>query len=675
MRTRSLFLLTLTLLAIAVFLALGIWQMERRSWKLDLIARVERHIAQPATPAPNPMEWPALNEHDDAYRHVTVRGQFLHDYETYVQAVTAQGPGFWVLTPLRTAEGYIILINRGFVPPEKRDIPHRDEVLTDDVVSVTGLLRMNEPKGRFMRANVPADDRWYSRDVYAIAGKHSLLHVAPYFIDADATPNAGGYPLGGLTVVSFYNQHLVYALSWFAMALGLGLRTVTALGLHRRVSLRAFTGRSGYGRAMEISTAIEHTTNRKNLLQLLYLRGIAIAGQLATILIVRYGFQITLPMSTMLGVIGCLVLLNIVSFYRYRAGTQITSTELLVELLLDAAALTAQLHLSGGAANPFVSLFLLQVIIGAILLSPRYAWTLFAATFACYVALTFHAHTLEPLYPPHLSEHFNLPILGMLISYTLAAFLLVFFITKISANLKERDTLLARLKQQSLEEEHVVRIGLLAAGAAHELGTPLTTISVILKDLQSLPAPESKAELNEDIATMQRELERCKNIVSGILLSSGQVRGEGAKITGLRAFMTATVADWNASRAPDWLDYRYNAADMPIVSDTVLRQMLFNLLDNAVEASPTWVGIDITSNETTLTVRVEDHGVGFSNEAIRNFGTPYASSKGGHGRGLGLFLVANTLRKLGGEAQASNTETGAMVTLTIPLAAIRSEKP
>ena len=138
--------------------------------------------------------------------------------KTLVQAVTDDGRGFWVVTPLRTTDGNIVLVNRGFVPPERRD-PRRDgEGDPTGAVTITGLLRMTEPKGAFLRTNDPAANRWYSRDVAAIAAARGLAQVAPFFIDADATPNPGGYPIGGLTVIAFANNHLIYALTWFALA-------------------------------------------------------------------------------------------------------------------------------------------------------------------------------------------------------------------------------------------------------------------------------------------------------------------------------------------------------------------------------------------------------------------------------------------------------------------------
>lgn len=213
-------LATLGLLAAtvcAVCVALGTWQLQRRVWKLDLIARVEARIrAEPAT-APAPDDLPAPTRASDEYRRVRAEGVFLHARETLVQAVTDRGPGFWVVTPLRRADGTTILINRGFVPPDRRAPASREP--GPDEARVTGLLRLSEPGGAFLRANDPVAERWYSRDVAAIAAARGLTLVAPYFVDADAKPNPGGLPVGGLTVVAFRNDHLVYAVTWYVLAL------------------------------------------------------------------------------------------------------------------------------------------------------------------------------------------------------------------------------------------------------------------------------------------------------------------------------------------------------------------------------------------------------------------------------------------------------------------------
>jgi surfeit locus 1 family protein len=207
------------LLLAAVFVALGTWQMQRLFWKLDLIERVEARIHAEPVPAPARAAWSAVSREKDEYRHVTVTGLFQHDKTVLVQAVTERGAGFWVLTPMRLADEASVLINRGFVPTDRSDPAARlASEIAAGPVTITGLLRISEPDGGFLRANDPANDRWFSRDVAAIAASKGIADIAPYFVDADATPNAGGLPIGGLTVVTFRNSHLVYALTWYALA-------------------------------------------------------------------------------------------------------------------------------------------------------------------------------------------------------------------------------------------------------------------------------------------------------------------------------------------------------------------------------------------------------------------------------------------------------------------------
>ncbi len=198
--------------AIAGFLGLGIWQLERRSWKLALIAHTEQQLRSAPTPAPGPAAWAGIDR-DDVYRPVIATGRYLPGRDTLVQAVTELGGGFWVMTPLQ-ATGFTVLVNRGFVPADARG---RIGPPPPGEVRVRGLLRVSEPEGGFLRSNDPAAGRWYSRDVAAIARAGRLSGVAPYFVDAAAS-RTSGWPRGGLTVVRFRNSHLSYALTWFAMA-------------------------------------------------------------------------------------------------------------------------------------------------------------------------------------------------------------------------------------------------------------------------------------------------------------------------------------------------------------------------------------------------------------------------------------------------------------------------
>ncbi|TGX54792.1 SURF1 family protein [Sphingomonas gei] len=229
---RALFV-ALALLAAIGFAALGVWQVERRAWKLDLIERVDARLHAAPAPLPDPRQWASIDPRDYEYRRVRVTGIFRHDREALVQALTERGAGAWVLTPLRTPEG-VVLVNRGFVPQERRDPATRAAGQSAGQATVTGLMRVSEPRGGFLRTNDPAADRWYSRDVAAIARARGLGSVAPFFIDADAAPNPGGYPVGGLTVIQFRNSHLVYALTWFALAALSGAAAVLALRMRRR---------------------------------------------------------------------------------------------------------------------------------------------------------------------------------------------------------------------------------------------------------------------------------------------------------------------------------------------------------------------------------------------------------------------------------------------------------
>jgi surfeit locus 1 family protein len=216
---RTALLSSFLLLACAGFIALGIWQIERLGWKRDLIARVDSRVHAEPVQAPARAQWSNINRQDDEYLHVQVSGVFDNSKETYVYASTELGAGYWVLTPLREPDGDTVLINRGFVPLDKKAPSTRIAGQVEAPVTIKGLLRLSEPKGTFLRSNVPQDDRWYSRDVIAIAAKRGLHDVAPYFIDADKSTVNGGYPVGGLTQIKFPNSHLQYAITWFVMAL------------------------------------------------------------------------------------------------------------------------------------------------------------------------------------------------------------------------------------------------------------------------------------------------------------------------------------------------------------------------------------------------------------------------------------------------------------------------
>jgi two-component system sensor histidine kinase RegB len=418
------------------------------------------------------------------------------------------------------------------------------------------------------------------------------------------------------------------------------------------------------------SAGSDDAIGRKNMQLLVQLRWIAVAGQIATILVVQYGLGIDLPVHAMVTTVLALAAFNAASFIYWR-DNDATESETLFALLVDVAALTAQLYLSGGTGNPFVFLYLLQVILGAVLLRPLSAWTMLAITSLCFAALTQWHRPLHIATNP--AEGMSAPyVLGLLLCFVLDAVLLAVFVTRINANLRARAARLAGLRQRAAEEEHIVRMGLLASGAAHELGTPLATLAVILGDWRRMAPFRDDAELRAELDEMQAQVQRCKTIVTGILLSAGSARGEASMPTTLGAFIDDTVAHWRATRAGSALRVTTAIdAGLPIVSDSALKQMIDNVLDNALEASPKDIALDVRSDAETLTLSISDDGPGFPPAMLEEFGKPYQSSKGRPGGGLGLFLVVNVARTLGGGATARNKpEGGATVTLTLPLSAI-----
>jgi two-component system, sensor histidine kinase RegB len=427
--------------------------------------------------------------------------------------------------------------------------------------------------------------------------------------------------------------------------------------------------------------APEGASGHKNMLQLIRLRWIAVYGQIITIVVVIFGFDIQLPLPHMLEVLACQVAFNIASHLRWHERPFVTSRELFMALLVDVGMLTAQLYLSGGATNPFAFVYLLQVIICAVLLEAWSTWLIVAITSLCFAGLS-NFYVPLSLPPDHASGVFSLYVEGMLISFLLIAALLAVFITRIGSNRRAGDAQLAALRQRAAEEDHIVRMGLLASGAAHELGTPLATLAVILGDWRHMPEFSNNPVLLEELGEMQVQLQRCKTIVSGVLLSAGQARGESSVKTTLNTFLGDIADEFRATRPVVTFVYdNHIEQDMVVAFDSALKQMICNVLDNALEASPRWLRLRVTRAADQLILEISDHGHGFAPGMLDQLGRPYQSTKGKVGGGLGLFFVVNVARKLGGSVTAHNrnqTEAGpdaagAVVQLTLPLSAISLE--
>jgi surfeit locus 1 family protein len=220
---------------LAVLVGFGLWQLARLAWKEDLIARVEMRTHAPATPIPSEADWPNVSVSRDEYHRINASGHFQHAREALVYTVLSEpkgrfsGQGYWVLTPLELGSGAIVIVNRGFVPLERKDPATRRDGQIEEPVTVTGLLRMPEIPNWFTPAIELARGVWYRRDPAEIARYFNLVRTAPFMIDADAALVLGALPQGGETRLVFPNNHLGYALTWFGLALALlGVFTVFA---------------------------------------------------------------------------------------------------------------------------------------------------------------------------------------------------------------------------------------------------------------------------------------------------------------------------------------------------------------------------------------------------------------------------------------------------------------
>lgn len=205
------------------FVLLGNWQVRRYHLKLKIAHDVATRVHAPPVAAPGPAQWPRIAAGHEQYLHVSLHGQFVSGAQTLVHGPSSEGYGYWVMAPLRTDRGFIVLVNRGYIPS---GLPGTNAFAQVEPpggeVSLTGLLRLTEPRGGFLRHNQPQKNLWYSRDVAAIAAAHRLpaRQVAPYFVDADAVPNGRQWPAAGLTNTHFYNHSFGYAVTWYLLALG-----------------------------------------------------------------------------------------------------------------------------------------------------------------------------------------------------------------------------------------------------------------------------------------------------------------------------------------------------------------------------------------------------------------------------------------------------------------------
>lgn len=422
---------------------------------------------------------------------------------------------------------------------------------------------------------------------------------------------------------------------------------------------------------MNESIKINTRTNQKNLRQLLILRTIAIIAQFITIIIVDIFFKISLPKNLMFLVIFFLILFSIKSFYNLKKN-KVSDKNLFIELLFDVSAFALQIYFSGGISNPFISLFLLQVIIGAILLKPFFAWLITIITCIFYILLSnfFYVinfdlidHTTMQNHHHNHHENFSLHLHGMLVSYIILAILLIIFIGKIIKNIRDGEQKIHDLEQQFLKEKQLVEMGLFATSSAHNLGSPLSTISIIISDWKKIHHDKN---LQDDIKIIDSQLQKCKNILSEILNYSGKSRLESFKSQSLKNCCEKFVHNWQKSCEIKEFEYEFLCTiEQPFFFDNILTPAIYNVFNNALEAYKKNIKIIFSNDKNNLIIKIIDDGDGFDEKILKNLGKPNLSTK--KSSGLGLYLTIKTLEKIKGNLIVKNLKNyGTQVEILIP---------
>ena len=422
-------------------------------------------------------------------------------------------------------------------------------------------------------------------------------------------------------------------------------------------------------------------------------------------LLVLWGAQRWLTIGnrelTLLAVIvAALAAFNLLTWWRLRRPWPVTDLELFGQLCVDVFALGGLLYLSGGSANPFVSLFLVPLTITAAILPQTYAWAMACLTLAGYTLLLFvsvplpatgvdlplldwltgatpgAATELSNAHAAHLghgghgspSSGFALHLLGMWFNFLVSALIIAFFLARLAATLRERERELAAAREDALRHEQILAVGTLAAGAAHQLGTPLATMAVVLRDLELDHGDQPG--LGSDLGLLRRQVDNCKELLGQLLSAAGRPRGgEGAQRP-IDAYLAAIVDQWRLLRPQVVLatDWQGPAPAPAILVEPTLEQALLNLLDNAADVSPAEVVMNARWDDSRCVIDILDRGPGVSGALAQKIGQPFFTTKGKQGGiGIGLFLSNATLERFGGKVELFNRDGGGACTrITLP---------
>lgn len=423
--------------------------------------------------------------------------------------------------------------------------------------------------------------------------------------------------------------------------------------------------------------------------RLIALRGIAVLAQCATLALAHYFLEMELPWLPLLACVATLAAINLFSWMRLRADYPVSNMELFAQLCVDVAALSVLLYYAGGSTNPFISLYLLPLVIAASTLPQRYTWVMALLTAICYTVLMKYYQPLPGIHTAsadgemtavmsglghdhmHMMQAepqdaaFNMHVIGMWMGFVISAVVVAYFVEKMASAVRKRDEKLARIREETLRNERIVALGMQAASAAHEMGTPLSTLSVVIGELQhetgALP------EWRENLALLDGQVRNCKRILDKLLLNAQDATPQTPQ--SLEQFVVQTLDEWQLLRPA--VHHRYHSSGTQpapqLRIDPSLRAALLNLLNNAADVSPEQIDIHVRWDKEQFIFEIQDYGHGLTPEAAANAGSAFFTTKE-EGRGLGLFLANATVERMGGKVRLFNREGGGATTeVVLPL--------
>ena len=408
---------------------------------------------------------------------------------------------------------------------------------------------------------------------------------------------------------------------------------------------------------------------RKFLHLLLWLRVCAVVGQSITLVVIERWLGIELPLTAMSVTIAALAVAALLTGVRLRTAVPATQLEVVLQLLIDVAELTVLLCLSGGTANPFASLYLLPVALSAVGLSWRYAAIVTATCLACYLYLVDSFTSLSFMHM-NLASAFGLHVAGMHVTFAISAVLLAATLSLMATEMRRRDRTVAALREEMLRKEHLSAMGVLAAGAAHELSTPLQSMAILISELRA--ASSVDGEFRDNLALLDKQIALCKHKLGTLLQTAGQPRGPQQRLAAIRTVLEEVFDSWTIVHPAvrlnvDWRDLTGNPQ---IAIDEGFAQALVSLLDNAAEASASSgssvVRVAVSEDAKGLRVYIDDDGPGLSAELQQRAGKAVFTTKSS-GLGLGLVLSHANLNRIDGDLTLTGRAGGGTrTTITLP---------